>query len=67
MKIKNIYTDSNKPHGNEGNTLLPTVIYNEVINSKEYENYCKFYNLGNTKEEKEVAMYLIWKSFGCSL
>jgi hypothetical protein len=58
---------SKEPQGNEANTLLPAVIYNEVINSTEYKKYCKVYNVKIKESEKEVAMYLIWKSFGCSL
>jgi len=60
-------TSTNHKNGNDANRLLPAVIFNEVIKSDEYLKYCEVYKVTEPTKEKEVGMYLIWKSFGCSL
>lgn len=60
-------TLTNHKNGNDANRLLPAVIFDEIINSEEYKRYCKVYKVSEPTKEKEVGMYLIWKSFGCSI
>ena len=60
-------TSTTHENGNDANRLLPAVIFDEVIKSDEYKRYCKVYNVIEPEKEKEVGMYLIWKSFGCSI
>ncbi len=60
-------TPINYENDNDANRLLPTVIFNKIINSDEYKRYCNVYKITESTKEKEVGMYLIWKSFGCSI
>jgi hypothetical protein len=64
MNTENV---SNEQKGNELNPVLPAVIFEEIIKSDEYKRYCKVYKVAEPTNEKEVSMYLIWKSFGCSI
>ena len=49
------------------NKRLTKAIYNEIINSEEYKKYCETYKVVTKESENEITMYLMWKSFGCSL
>ena len=60
-------SSTSQENGNDANRLLPAVIFDEIIKSDEYKRYCKVYKVYEPTNEKEVGMYLIWKSFGSSI